>query len=457
MYNKSLFIFRRDLRIPDNTGFIQALKQSKTVIPIFIFDPRQIDSKKNAFYSHNAVQFMIESLKDLENEFKKYKGKLYFFYGSPEKIVKQLIQQESIEAVFVNRDYTPFSIERDKTIEEVCKNNTIPLLSFGDLLLNEPDKVKKTDGSHYSVFTAFFKKSLSIPVKKPHTATPKNLYNKPIKIAKSSKILDTFLKKNNPLIASHGGHTEAIAILKTLATLKNYKQTHDIPSLPTTHLSAHLKFGTISIRQAYEFIVKHLGKNHPLITQLYWRDFFTHVAYNNPHIFGHAFHKKYNGLAWNNDKKLFKQWCEGKTGFPIIDAGMRELNTTGFMHNRVRMIVASFLVKDLHINWQWGEHYFAQKLIDYDPSVNNGNWQWCASTGCDAQPYFRIFNPWIQQKKFDPKCIYIKKWIPELQSYELQIIHSLFKTQTPNIQNYPKPIVNHESESKYTKIIYKKR
>ena len=193
----------------------------------------------------------------------------------------------------------------------------------------------------------------------------------------------------------------------------------------------------------------------PLIKQLYWRDFFTQVAYHSPFVFGQPFHEKYSKLPWSNSEKAFTAWCTGTTGFPIVDAGMRELNATGFMHNRVRMIVASFLTKDLHIDWRKGERYFAQQLVDYDPAVNNGNWQWCASTGCDAQPYFRIFNPWLQQKKFDPQCIYIKKWVPELQKILPLTIHTWYKEDSPPIKNYPRPMVDHGVESKKAKELYK--
>lgn len=192
-----------------------------------------------------------------------------------------------------------------------------------------------------------------------------------------------------------------------------------------------------------------------LIQQLFWRDFFTHVAYNSPYVFGEAFQQRFNNLNWSKSKKNFEAWCEGKTGFPIVDAGMRQMNKTGFMHNRPRMIVASFLTKDLHLNWLWGEKYFAQQLEDYDPCVNNGNWQWSASTGCDAQPYFRIFNPWTQQKKFDSDCTYIKEWVPELKNIDPKIIHSWHKESSPKIKGYPRPIVDHSEEQKLAKKFYK--
>lgn len=240
-----------------------------------------------------------------------------------------------------------------------------------------------------------------------------------------------------------------------MGQFQNYKDTHDFPSLSTTLLSPHLKFGSLSIREVYHTIAAKLGGEHSLIRQLYWRDFYSQIAFHAPFVFGHPYQKKFQTLPWSENKKAFAAWCAGKTGFPIVDAGMRQLNQTGFMHNRVRMIVASFLVKDLHINWLWGERYFAQQLIDYDPAVNNGNWQWCASTGCDPQPYFRIFNPWLQQKKFDPEAEYIKKWVVELQDIPTQLIHNWYRSDDI-IPHYPRPIVEHSKESKKAKEDYRR-
>jgi deoxyribodipyrimidine photo-lyase len=216
-------------------------------------------------------------------------------------------------------------------------------------------------------------------------------------------------------------------------------------------LSAHNKFGTCSIREVYYIIAETFTHEHALIKELYWRDFFTHVAWNFPHVFGNSFHSKFDKLKWSKNLKTFKAWCNGLTGFPVVDAAMRQLNKTGFMHNRARMIAASFLTKDLHIEWRLGEQYFAQKLVDYDPAVNNGNWQWVASTGCDAQPYFRIFNPWLQQKKFDPECEYIKRWVPELKDLSPAQIHSWYNPKQKAPADYPKPIVDHTQEARITK------
>lgn len=441
-YKKSLFIFRRDFRLDDNTGLIEALKNSEEVIPVFIFDPRQADKKNNSYFSQNAFEFLLESLKDLNGQLIDKKSKLYVFEGVSENVVEKLLKEEKIDAVFVNKDYTPFSIQRDKNIEEICKKNRADFKTSPDMLLNEPEEILKKDLMPYTVFTPFWKYASIIDVKKPQ----KNIFNNYYKQKISMEInLEKNEYSKNPY-RFKGGRNEAIRILKNISSLKNYESVRDYPYIDgTSKLSAHLKFGTISIREAYWAVAREFTKAHPLLRQFYWRDFFYHIAYNFPRVFGNAFQEKYNNIKWNYNEKFFDAWKKGMTGFPIVDAGMRELNTTGYMHNRVRMIVASFLTKDLHIDWRLGEKYFAQKLTDYDPCINNGNWQWAASTGCDAQPYFRIFNPWLQQKKFDPKCEYIKKWVSELKDFSPETIHSIFEYQ---IANYPKPIVEHYKESK---------
>ncbi len=455
IYKKSLFIFRRDLRLYDNVGLLHANKLSKVIILCFIFDPRQV-TKKNKFRSMNAIQFMVESLQDLEKKVRKKRGKLYCFYGIAEQVIEQLIKKEKINALFLNKDYTPFSLKRDKAIEKICHTQKIDFLPYHDLLLNQPNLIMTNNNTPYSIFTPFYKKAIKIPVENPINKSSLSSYKKPISQSKTLPFVSKkILVRSNKRIHIHGGRDNGLKILKNLKQFKNYAKERNFPSIATTNLSGHLKFGTLSIRETYKAIQKKLGKKHPLLKQLYWRDFFTYVAYHSPFVFGQPYHERYKKLSWSKNKKFFNAWCSGNTGFPFVDAGMRQLNETGFMHNRTRMIVASFLVKDLHINWLWGEKYFAQQLLDYDPAVNNGNWQWSASTGCDAQPYFRIFNPWLQQKKFDPDCIYIKKWIPELQKTENKIIHSWFKQKKPTI-NYPSPLVEHSKETKKTKILYKK-
>ncbi len=449
----SLFIFRRDLRLEDNTGLIAALQQSKQVVPCFIVDPRQVEDT-NHYKSSNALQFMIESLQDLEKQLKKRHGKLYIFYGMPEQIVENIIQQISISAVYCNQDYTPFSIHRDKQIEKKCLHHDIAFNQYHDLLLNKPDDVTTSNGTPYVKFTPFYHKASIKKIAQPDHYHGGRFFSGTIAGAQSSHY-KKILADKNPLIAVHGGRSNNVNILTNIHKFAHYAQQHNILSKHTTELSAALKFGTLSIREVYYTLKNALGMSNPLLRQLYWRDFFTYIAYYSPFVFGHAFQKKYEDLHWNNNQRYFNAWCAGKTGFPIVDAGMRQLNTTGFMHNRARLIVASFLTKDLHIDWRWGERYFAQQLVDYDPAVNNGNWQWVASTGADAQPYFRIFNPWLQQKKFDPECIYIKTWIPELAKVSNSTIHMWYKEYKKQQTSYPKPLINHTKESIIAKNRYK--
>lgn len=452
-FQNVLFVFRRDLRLEDNTGLIFALENANEVIPCFIFTPEQIEN--NSYSSARCLQFMIESLEELEKSIVKKGGKLYLFYGQPEQIIAEVIEKLKVEAVILNRDYTPYSIQRDKKIEITCHKSNILFHSFDDALLNPPESTLKADGRPYSIFTPYFRNASKQKIDKPKTNLHSNYYSIPISFSKH-KLYEKILPQM--LIQASGGRSAALKILYNLDDFSDYNKFRDFPAADhTTHLSAHLKFTTCSVREVYWAISNQLGSTSELFRALYWRDFFYCISYYFPHVFSGAFHSKMDRLEWNNNKPLFEKWCEGKTGFPIVDAGMREMNETGFMHNRVRMIVASFLVKNLHIDWRWGEKYFAQKLIDYDPAVNNGNWQWCASTGCDAQPYFRIFNPWTQAKKFDPDAIYIKRWVPELGLIPSDVIHNWYmeKYRLEN-PSYPKPIVDHSKEAKITLEYYKK-
>lgn len=454
-YTRVLHIFRRDLRLEDNTALIEALNLANEVIPCFIFDKRQIE--QNDYKSDNAIEFMLHSLADLDAALKKKNSQLYFFYGIAEDVIAKLFQETQAQAVFINRDYTPFSRNRDHAIATLCEKNRIDFQCYADALLHEPEQVLKDNGKPYTVYTPYFRKASQFHVDTPKKNSHSNYFRGEIKTA-NSHYLSKLIAKHNTNILLTGGRKEALNLLKKATTLKDYKLERDIPALNATSLlSSHNKFGTVSIREVYSAIVEHLGKSHTLINELYWRDFFTQIGFYFPHVFKGAFHQHYDHIAWSNNEKHFRAWCEGRTGFPIVDAGMRELNTTGYMHNRVRMIVASFLTKDLHINWQWGEKYFAQKLIDYDPAVNNGNWQWAASTGCDAQPYFRIFNPWLQQQKYDPDCLYIKRWIPELNMLPAKIIHNLSSQTSLLMTNYPTPMVDHAIASQQAKLLYKTR
>lgn len=459
-YRLVLFIFRRDLRLEDNTAFIAALRQAKYVIPCFIFDPRQIDPKQ-PYYSESSVGFMLESLHDLAAQLRKKNGKLFTFHGRAEDVLAQLLlhyrkAKLPIDAVFVNQDYTPFSKQRDKALALACKKEGSTFLSYHDSLLHEPGAVLKKDGKPYTIFTPFYKTALHVPIKAPQKVQNKN--NGKLYVGKLP-IKEYMLKRPiQPKIAVHGGSQFGQKLVRALKNFSTYEKTRDIPALSTTLLSAHLKFGTVSVREIYAQMRSLLSVHHPLTRQLFWRDFYTQLVFFFPHVFGHPYHKKYEKLIWSKNKEHFNRWCTGTTGVPIVDAGMRELNETGFMHNRVRMVTASFLVKDLHIDWRKGERYFAQKLVDYDPAVNNGNWQWVASTGADAQPYFRIFNPWLQQKKFDRDCVYIKKWIPELAALSPRDIHNWYKPKTRakfTKRVYPTPLVDHTLESKKTLAQYR--
>lgn len=451
-FRKALYIFRRDLRLEDNTGLIFALKNAQEVILSFIFTPEQIEH--NPYRSERCLQFMIESLEDLENEIAAKGGKLYLFYGHPEAIVAELIKNQHVDAVIVNRDYTPYSKKRDQKIESSCNEFEVPFYSFDDALLNAPDQTLKGDGKPYSVFTPFYRNAMRLEIKLPVANQYNNYYSGLIPFDRGSNLYKKILPKR--FVQQSGGRAACLKILKKIEQFTYYESLRDFPSAQmTTHLSAHLKFTTCSPREIYWAISRQFGASSALIRSLYWRDFFTSIGFHFPHVFSGAFHRKFDRIHWSRDEQIFKKWCEGKTGFPIVDAGMREMNQTGFMHNRVRMIAASFLVKDLHLDWRWGEKYFAQQLIDYDPAVNNGNWQWAASTGCDAQPYFRIFNPWTQAVKFDPECEYIKKWITDLAPLPSQIIHKWHQEKYHSqSQIYPPPIVDHAKESKIAISLY---
>lgn len=447
-YGTSLYIFRRDLRLYDNTALNEAIRLSNNVIPCFIFDPRQIEP--HPYQSKPGLHFMLQSITDLEAQLKGVDGKLALFHAKPHDVIWELLAELQIAAVFVNQDYTPFSQLRDNEIADICRDLGISFHTLPDALLIEPEQGLKSDHTPYKVFTAFYNHARQFPVDLPKTFEKCHL----LKLTTECSVnqFEQFCDKTMPIIP--GGRQIALSLLNQISNFEDYSHYRDYPSNDaTTKLSAHLKFGTCSVREAYYAIVNQLGNDYPLLRQLYWRDFFTHLAYHFPRVFGHAFITKLDHLEWDNNPYFFKAWCKGETGFPIVDAGMRELNATGFMHNRVRMIASSFLVKDLHIDWRWGERYFAQRLVDYDPCVNNGNWQWAASTGCDAQPYFRIFNPWKQQQKFDPDCEYIYRWIPQLKTISRAMIHHWDKKQIEC--DYPFPIIDHSRESRITIERYK--
>ena len=459
--NKLLFLFNKDLRLQDNQALYQALQQNFSVIPLYIFDEESIqvsgsktiklipekDASIDLVFSDAKLQFLVESLQDLDGALHKYDSSLYCAAGNIEKIVSSIIDHESIAGIYANYEYTPSGIQKQKRIEAVCKKAKIPCELFHDeLLLGNPGDFLNKQGTFYNAASKFALQK-EVQIKKPDFFTG---------VLKNSFKIDSVQIQISKLPLK-GGFAQAAKMLKSLQKYDHYIQDRDIPSLDaTTHFSAYLSLGCISARDVARALHDQLkSKSQPIIRQLYWRDFYSYIGYHVPHVYKKAFQEKYTNLSWNYNEKAFKLWCEGKTGFPIVDAGMRELNQTGYMHNRVRLLTASFLTKDLHISWQKGERYFAQHLIDYDPAANNGNWQWVASTGCDAAPYFRIFNPWMQQKKFDPECEYIKTWVPELKNVPAKMIHAHYK-ESFDIPGYPKPLVDHTKESQTTKLRYKR-
>ena len=445
MFEKSIFLFHRDLRLEDNIGLIEALQNSKEVIPCFIYDSKLIKKLTDSKFRWN---FLNESLVDLDESLKKKGSRLQVLEGITEKILENIIKKYKINAIFSNTDFSNYSQNRDEKIYQICEKNKIPFHRTLDFLLHNPNEIKTNDDTPYTIYSFFYKKAKIFPTRKVIKNNKKNYSNKNI----SNRGIEKLKITDSEII---GGRKEALKILKDLKKFADYDKVRDFPSLnQTTLLSAHNKFGTISIREIHTQIKEILGTNHTIMGEIYWREFFNYILFHFPYVEKKSFREKFQKIPWETSEESLKKWQEGKTGFPIVDAGMRQLNQTGFMHNRVRMIVASFLTKDLHIDWRCGERYFAKKLIDYDTAVNSGNWQWAASTGCDSVPYFRIFNPWRQQERFDSKCEYIKKWIPELKNIESKTIHNLWKKFPENLK-YPKPMIEHKVEAEKTKNIFK--
>ena len=407
MYRNGLFLFRRDLRIDDNVGLNLLSNVCENIYTIFIYTPEQI-SNKNKYKSEKAITFMNQSINDLKNKIIKKGGNLYTLYGSINNIIRYIIPLLDISVIGFNIDYTPYSIRRDDEIISLCKQMNVQYILGYDYYLINPTKYKLK----YKKFTPFYNL-----VKKYIIDIP-TYYN--IRFKKSTKIKKYNIEwnTNEPLILI-GGRTNGLKQLEYFITKKYI--TNDL-NIYTSLLSPYIKFGCISIREVYLF-TKH---NSIFTRQLFWREFYALIMLNNPYVLYRPMKDSYNYIIWNNNSEWFDAWCNGHTGFPIIDASMRELKSNGYIHNRSRLIVSNFLIKILFISWQRGEKYFAQTLIDYDPSNNNGNWQWSAGCGVDNQPYFRIFNPWIQSKRFDNKCHYIKKWIPELQHVLCDDIHKWY-------------------------------
>ena len=462
-YNEGLFIFHRDLRIQDNTTFLEALKICHKVYCCFIFTKEQASSE-NRFRSLNALSFMIESLESLARSIKDAGGELAFFYGPSEvKVLEKLLAKVPLDCIFFNSDYTPYAVQRESEIKELCNHFDIQIQCKPDLYLQEPGSII-SEGSQeaYKKFTPFYETVLKKPILpvnrntnfSPLSHFPKNPYEKTLTSIKST-ILPKMIPSNRIV---NGGRQEGLRVLnRALQTQAEYAKTRDIMSKPCSQLSAYIKFGVLSIREVYHAFKKKFGSNCEFIRQLFWRDFYAHLLFAFPEV---LYGKHFKGLRWTQSKSWFQAWSSGKTGFPIVDAAMRELIESGYMHNRGRMIAASFLTKTLGISWKLGEEFFAIHLTDYDVASNNGNWQNISSTGIYAEPYFRDMNPWIQSKKFDPDCEYIKKWVPELAGLESAIIHKWYDFyKDPEYKGvYIKPICVYEDQKrvvleKYTAIL----
>ena len=449
LFERAIFIFRRDLRLDDNIGLLHALQQSKTVIPCFILDEKQLNPKRNDYFSHNLVQFMAESLQDLDLALNKHKSRLYLFNGEIERIITLMIDNFKPQAVYTNEDVTPYAIKRDAIISSICQKNNIEFFSFEDMMLHSKTKVMLESGQFFQKFTPFYDKVSVHPVSDPQL----NLYDNyiPAENEFSGEFMINSLKKlynYNPDIEVHGGRLEGLKNLADMRKQKNYSDTRNILSLSTTKLSAYNKFGCVSIREVYKKVKEETGEGSSLVKQLYWRDFFYGVMYHYPHVVGNSMKAEYENLEWSGNEEHYQRWCKGETGCPIVDAGMRHLNTTGYLSNRMRLIVASYLVKTLIIDWKLGEKHFAKNLVDCDISQNNGGWQWVAGSGCDTQPYFRVFNPVVQSQKFDANCKYILKWVPELQAVKRAHIHrweDFYKHYAGQVQ-YPAPMVKHQQQ-----------
>lgn len=458
-FENGLFIFRRDLRIIDNNGLNLLNEKCKNIYTIFIFTPEQVGTG-NKYKSDNSVQFMIESLQDLASQISKSGGHLYTFYGHNEKVVADCIKAWNINVVCFNLDVTKYARERDEKIIKLCEHMKTYVMYDYDYYLCEPGEVLNGAGETYQKFTPYYNTAKKLKVEKP--AGKRQIHFKsddahiPNKIS-LEEAMKKFVGNENPDILVHGGRQEAIKQMRIASkNITHYAQTRDELSKPTSQLSAYIKFGNISVREVY-YAFKN---NHPFIRQLYWREFYSGVLYSFPRVLGHALKPKYDKIKWHHNERLFQAWCKGITGFPAVDSGMRQLNATGYMVNRARLIVASFLVKTLLIDWREGEKYFATKLTDYDVASNNGNWQWISSGGADSQQYTRIFNPSLQGENFDKDCIYIKKWVPELSSLEPKIIHN-WETEWVNHKDikYSKPICNYSEQRKkaldmYAKALY---
>jgi deoxyribodipyrimidine photo-lyase len=423
----NIFWFRRDLRLDDNVGLFHALNSTEEVLPIFIFDTTILSQlpKDDA-----RVTFIHQQLLKIQNQLQTIGKSLAVFYGNPIEVFQKLIAENSIKTVFSNHDYEPYARKRDTELNHIFKENNIAFKTSKDQVIFEKNDVVKDDGTPYVVYTPYANKW-----KEKFKSTTINIINSEDYLKNITSHTYSFLT-----LSDIGFETSKIKITTfdiSEDLIENYEANRNFPALnKTSYLGIYLRFGCISIRKIVAKASE--SKNETFLKELIWREFFMQILWHFPHTVNKSFRPKYDAIPWDNNEDLFQKWCDGKTGYPFVDAGMRELNATGHMHNRVRMIVASFLCKHLLIDWRWGETYFATKLLDYEQASNVGNWQWAAGSGVDAAPYFRIFNPTEQIKKFDKDLIYIKKWIPELESL-----------------TYPKPIVDHKLAREKCLKVYK--
>jgi deoxyribodipyrimidine photo-lyase len=401
----TIFWFRRDLRLEDNTGLYHALKNSAPVLPLFIFDRTILDLLPNR--QDHRVAFIHHHLQELDARLREHGSRLLVRHGRPLEVMQRLMEAFAVQSVYTNRDYEPDAIARDREIAALFAAHGIPFHSHKDQVIFDGSEVAKKDGRPYTVYTPYKNRWLE-------KLSPEDL--QPLASEPLPGLFAAPMGQGVPSLAEIGFEPMAVDTTPLIdeSIIRNYDRTRDYPAVNgTTRLSVHLRFGTIPIRKLVR-----LGRelNRVWLQELIWREFFTSILAHFPHVAGQPFKSQYAAIPWREERGDFARWCAGETGYPIVDAGMRELNATGFMHNRVRMITASFLCKHLLLPWQWGERYFAEKLLDYDLAANNGNWQWAAGCGCDAAPYFRVFNPEIQARKFDPEREYIRRWVPEVDS-----------------------------------------
>ncbi len=413
----TLFWFRRDLRLHDNHGLYKALKNNDSVLPIFIFDQQIIDSlpKKDA-----RIEFIHEQLIKINTTLKSYGSQLAVFNGMPETIFSQLLSDYEVSSVYCNHDYEPYALSRDQTIVDLLKAKSIPFQSYKDQVIFERNQITKDDGLPYKVYTPYSKKWLA--------AFDANK----CKSYKSEDLLENSCQRTNynwVELKDMGFEPSPVKVAPfdiDNGIIENYEARRNFPAVNgTSKLGPHLRFGSVSVRQIVSKAIQF--ENTVFLKELIWREFFMQILWHFPHTVTQSFKPQYEAIKWRNDPSEYQKWCDGATGYPLVDAGMRELNQTGFMHNRVRMLVGSFLCKHLLIDWRWGEAYFAEKLHDFELSSNVSNWQWVAGCGVDAAPYFRIFNPTTQVRNFDKEHLYIKKWVPEYQEL-----------------TYPTPMVDHK-------------